>query len=121
MHLDQLFFQDKVSWDPRHHDLIYNTFKQRCAKRLSDMLSKARKKGAKPSWVEDEAWAGLLTYWASQDFQKVSTQNKTNRASNRGGAVHTTGRKAHHEVALDMVCFTPYLLSISLSYDVWYL
>ncbi|XP_045831238.1 uncharacterized protein LOC123922577 [Trifolium pratense] len=33
---------------------------------------------------------------------KRSERNKINRASSKGGALHTTGRKAHHEIALDI-------------------
>lgn len=96
-------FRDRVSWDPRHYDTIFKVFQQKCAKRLSDILGKKRKKGTQPKWMGDEAWIGLLEYWQSDAFLKISTQNKTNRASEKGGAVHTTGRRSHLEVALDMV------------------
>ncbi|WJX44446.1 hypothetical protein P8452_31420 [Trifolium repens] len=45
---------------------------------------------------------GLLAYWKSEKFKKLSSQNKTNRGSSKGGCLHTTGRKAHHDVALEM-------------------
>lgn len=67
------------------------------------MLGKARRKGTRPSWIGDDAWVELQTYWKKTDFLVVSSQNKTNRASARGGAVHTTGRKAHIDVALQLV------------------
>jgi hypothetical protein len=68
------------------------------------MLTKVRNKGERPKWMGEDAYAGLLEYWKSDKFNKLSSQNKTNRGSGKGGAVHTTGRKAHHDVALDMVC-----------------
>ncbi|XP_058750947.1 uncharacterized protein LOC131623957 isoform X2 [Vicia villosa] len=95
-------FEDKVAWDPRDHGYIKKTFQSRGAKRLSDMLSKVRKKGTRPHWICKEAWKGLIVHWEGEAFQKISTQNKTNRASGKGGAVHTTGRKAHVDVALSM-------------------
>jgi len=67
------------------------------------MLGKARRKGTRPSWIGDDAWVELQTYWKNTEFLAVSSQNKTNRASARGGAVHTTGRKAHIDVALQLV------------------
>ncbi|XP_045802058.1 uncharacterized protein LOC123895641 isoform X1 [Trifolium pratense] len=97
-------FGDKVTWDPRDHGLIRKTFQTRGAKRLSDMLSKLRTKGTRPHWICEEAWKGLIDHWEGEAFKKISTQNKTNRASGKGGAVHTTGRKAHVDVALSMVC-----------------
>ncbi|MCI11291.1 hypothetical protein A2U01_0032391, partial [Trifolium medium] len=54
------------------------------------MLTKARKKGTKPAWTGDLAWTGLKDYWKSEEFLKISNQNKINRASKRGGAVHTS-------------------------------
>ncbi|CAJ2660887.1 unnamed protein product [Trifolium pratense] len=95
-------FGDKVTWDPRDHGLIRKTFQTRGAKRLSDMLSKLRTKGTRPHWICEEAWKGLIDHWEGEAFKKISTQNKTNRASGKGGAVHTTGRKAHVDVALSM-------------------
>lgn len=95
--------QDKVSWDPRINDFVIRAFDQKGAKRLSDMLTKARKKGKRPEWIGEDAWTGLEDYWKSSDFLKFSDQNKTNRGSTRGGAVHTTGRKAHIDVALELV------------------
>ncbi|KAL5054877.1 hypothetical protein RYX36_035559 [Vicia faba] len=95
-------FGDKVAWDPHDHRNIKKTFQSRGAKRLSDMLSKVRKKGTRPHWICEEAWKGLIVHWEGEAFLKISTQNKTNRASGKGGAVHTTGRKAHVDVALSM-------------------
>ncbi|CAL5196179.1 unnamed protein product [Lathyrus oleraceus] len=66
------------------------------------MLGKARRKETRPSWIGDDAWVELQTYWKKTEFLAVSSQNKTNRASARGGAVHTTGRKAHIDVALQL-------------------
>ncbi|WJX51005.1 hypothetical protein P8452_37241 [Trifolium repens] len=95
-------FGDKVTWDPRDHGYIKKTFQTRGAKRLSDMLSKVRKKGIRPHWICEEAWKGLIDHWQGEAFIKMSTQNKTNRASGKGGAVHTTGRKSHVDVALSL-------------------
>ncbi|KEH37218.1 transmembrane protein, putative [Medicago truncatula] len=51
-------FQDKVSWDPCHHELVYNAFKKRCTNYLIHM--KARKKGVSPGWIDEQAWLILL-------------------------------------------------------------
>ncbi|XP_050881020.1 uncharacterized protein LOC127084581 [Lathyrus oleraceus] len=96
-------FGEKVSWDPFDHAFVYSAFEKKGRKRLNDMLGKARRKGTRPSWIGDDAWVELQTYWKKTEFLAVSSQNKTNRASARGGAVHTTGRKAHIDVALQLV------------------
>ena len=69
------------------------------------MLTKERKKMKKPSWMGEITWAQLLDYWESKEFKEISSQNKTNRASVRGGALHSTGRKSHPEIALGLVSF----------------
>ena len=95
--------QKHVSFLPQLEWKVHQLFKQRCAKRLSDMLTKVRKRGTRPSWMGEEAYNGLLSYWRGSTFKKISSQNKTNRASTRGGAVHTSGRKSHLDVAMETV------------------
>ncbi|KAK2383561.1 hypothetical protein QL285_070997 [Trifolium repens] len=62
----------------------------------------ARKKDKKPEWMNEEGWKYLTGRWKEDEFKTRSERNKTNRASSKGGALHTTGRKAHHDIALDM-------------------
>ncbi|PNX70723.1 hypothetical protein L195_g057679, partial [Trifolium pratense] len=52
--------------------------------------------------MNKDGWTYLTDRWKEEDFKKRSERNKINRASSKGGALHTTGRKAHHEIALDM-------------------
>jgi hypothetical protein len=81
--------QDKVSWNPRDQGFVYRVFEQKGAKRLTDMLTKARKK-ERPGWIRPDAWTCLKTYWKTNpNFMKSSNQNKTNQALARGEAVHT--------------------------------
>ncbi|XP_058735947.1 uncharacterized protein LOC131608020 [Vicia villosa] len=49
-----------------------------------------------------DTWEFLLAKWETKEFKDVSKQNKINRSSSRGGAVHTSGRIAHHDVALEL-------------------
>ncbi|GAU42703.1 hypothetical protein TSUD_43130 [Trifolium subterraneum] len=54
------------------------------------------------------SWTGITDYWKSEEFLKISNQNKNNRASKKGGALHTSGRKAHADVALELICAEPF-------------
>ncbi len=67
------------------------------------MLTKARRKVVRPIWIGQQAWVELLNYWDSQKFKDKSTQNKANRSSARGGALHSTGRKSHSDIAVTLV------------------
>jgi hypothetical protein len=73
---------------------------------LTDILPKARKKDKKPAWINKDGWKYLPERWEEDEFKTPwrSERNKNNRASSKGGTVDTTGRKAHHDFALDMVC-----------------
>ncbi|KAK2428969.1 hypothetical protein QL285_027447 [Trifolium repens] len=52
--------------------------------------------------TESEAILIICAQSKSDKFKKLSSQNKTNRGSSKGGCLHTTGRKAHHDLALEM-------------------
>ncbi|XP_058750900.1 uncharacterized protein LOC131623924 [Vicia villosa] len=95
-------FKSLVSWDRCDDAKMEYLFHQRCAARLRDILQKAKEKACKPPWMGVDTWKFLLEKWQTKDFKDVSKQNKTNRSSSRGGAVHTSGRKAHHDVALEL-------------------
>lgn len=106
----------KVTWRPVDEGQMRKNFEQVGSKRLSNFLTKARVKNKRPDWIGQADWQSLLEYWASPEFQSVSSRNKTNRASERGGALHTTGRVPHHEVVEQMVCLSKFIaLSILLN------
>lgn len=114
--------QSKVSWIAAHNDDIKKAYEKKIKKRLNELLGRWRKKGTRPFWIGEDAWAGLLVYWNSEEFKKLSIQNKTNRASTRGGAVHTSGRKSHVEVAHLLVGLDYlFLILLYVQYDVGYL
>lgn len=48
-----------------------------------------------------DEWMYILDQWKKDEFKNLSQQNKINRASSRGVAVHTTCYRAHHNVALE--------------------
>ena len=80
------------------------------------MLTKAQTKGTRPIWIGEEAREGLQRHWASPAFQAMFGRNRTNRASARGGAVNTSSRKAHVDVALELVSLQDYLLNYKFYY-----
>ncbi|XP_058763998.1 uncharacterized protein LOC131637430 [Vicia villosa] len=95
-------FAKKVSWDPRDDAFVRKAFESKGSVLLNGIIRRVRLKGKRPEWIGQKAWDGLETYWKSDAFKKLSAQNKTNRSSARGGAVHYSGRKAHVDVALEL-------------------
>lgn len=93
-----------VTWDPCHNHVVRHLFERKAKKRLNDMMSKVRRKGTRPPWIRETPYKALKKYWAhDKKFKDLSNQNKINRASTKGGAVHTSGRKAHIDLALELV------------------
>ncbi|KAK2451657.1 hypothetical protein QL285_010691 [Trifolium repens] len=91
-------FGNFVSWEPHLEEKIKSNFHKHCGKRLTDILTAARNKNEKPTWMSENGLKFLIGRWGEGDFKKRSQQNKKNRASRKGGTLHTTGRIAHHEV-----------------------
>jgi len=74
------------------------------------MLTKARAKDSRPTWIREQAWGELLNYWDTEKFKEKSSQNKINRSSVWGGALHSTGRKSHLHIALGLVSILDHLV-----------
>jgi len=64
----------------------------------------ARKTGKKTHWMFDRVWNSLLAKWNQPEFRSKSARNQKNRASEKGGCLHTGGSITIHEHALRMVC-----------------
>ncbi|RZB42742.1 hypothetical protein D0Y65_053357 [Glycine soja] len=96
-------FKTRVTWTAQDEWQIKKVYETKVKKRLSDMLTKARDKRKRPHWIGEQAWVDLLIYWVTdKKFKDQSAQNKINRTSSRGGAVHTTGRKYHLDIAVGL-------------------
>ncbi|KAL5078242.1 hypothetical protein RYX36_017226 [Vicia faba] len=77
-------------------------FHKQCGIRIKDIFYKMRNAMKKPDWMDEDVRKYLQEGWKLEEFKEVSKQNKKNRASTKGGAVYTSGRKTHHDVALDL-------------------
>lgn len=71
--------------------------------RLSEMLSKARKRDRQPLWIGNDDWATLKAYWGTAEYQILSARNKRNRASEKGGSMHTGGSISQAQYAYRLV------------------
>ncbi|KAF7821102.1 uncharacterized protein G2W53_026557 [Senna tora] len=49
------------------------------------------KKGQRPAWMPKGCLHELGNIWLTEDYQEKQQQNKQNRASTRGGSLHTCG------------------------------
>ncbi len=81
--------------------------------RLSDMLRDARLNG-QPTWIGDELWQQLQAHWNSPEFKEISEKAKKNRASEKGGSLHTGGSVSQAQHAARLVRFLLLLLLLLL-------
>ncbi|XP_073225422.1 uncharacterized protein [Cicer arietinum] len=84
-------FGEKVAWLPEHDFQIRNIFKTKGSMRLSEILMEARNKRKRPSWMDESVWKELERIWMDPSYKKISVRAKKNRASCKGGSVHTCG------------------------------
>ena len=72
------------------------------------MMNKVRKDYAKdgknPKRCGENTWRQLLVHWDTPDYKEIQDQAKKNRASEKGGVLHTSGRVPHSDIATQAVC-----------------
>ncbi|WVZ22189.1 hypothetical protein V8G54_000733 [Vigna mungo] len=60
-------------------------------------------KGTMPHWVGEHKWNSLLTHWNTPQYRIKCATAQKNRASKKGGVLHTRGSITTHEHAIRMV------------------
>jgi len=99
--------QGKCSWDARYHDIVRRNFHIRAFAHFSDLLRRARiwfeETRKRPHWIGPPIFDDLVKYWASQEFKEKSEKAKKNRASEKGGCIHTGGCLSNREHAERLV------------------
>ncbi|XP_052726198.1 uncharacterized protein LOC128194675 [Vigna angularis] len=95
-------FQMKVQWKPEHESQIHRNFHMKASHRLSEMFRDARNAGQRPNWLGEHIWNSLLAHWNTVEFRNKCVKAQRNRASERGGTLHTGGSITIHEHAIRM-------------------
>ncbi|KOM29514.1 hypothetical protein LR48_Vigan715s000400 [Vigna angularis] len=70
--------------------------------RLSEMFRDARNAGEHPYWLGDQIWNSLLAHWNTVEFRNKCAKAQRNRASEKGGTLHTGGSIIIHEHVIRM-------------------
>ncbi|GAU42782.1 hypothetical protein TSUD_34260 [Trifolium subterraneum] len=92
----------QVAWRPEDEFELKNIFKGKGSERLSEMLTEVRNKRKCPSWIGENAWKWLHKTWNNAPYKLKSAQAKQNRASAKGGSVHTGGSISTKEHVIRM-------------------
>jgi len=88
---------------PQHESQIKRNFHSLASHRLSEMFRKARNAGQRPEWIGENVWSGLQAHWNSSLYRNKCATAQKNRASEKGGSLHTGGSITTHEHALRLV------------------
>ncbi|XP_027905780.1 uncharacterized protein LOC114165332 [Vigna unguiculata] len=102
--LKQQYVEPWLTWGAmldQEKEFFFQRFK--ASHRLSEIFMEARKTGKKTHWMFDRVWNSLLAKWNQPEFRSKSARNQKNRASEKGGCLHTGGSITIHEHALRMV------------------
>ncbi|KAG5022827.1 hypothetical protein JHK82_018727 [Glycine max] len=89
-------------WKPKHKDMIRRNFHTKASYRLCDMFVDARKTHKKPRWLGDGVSNRVLAHCNTKTFHAKSAQDAINRASEKGGTLHTDGSISMHDHAMCM-------------------
>ncbi|XP_014503706.1 uncharacterized protein LOC106764020 isoform X2 [Vigna radiata var. radiata] len=95
-------FKQKVQWRAGHEAKIKKNFHSKASHRLSEMFRDARIARERPYWVTEHIWNSLLAHWNLPDYRNKCAIAQRNRASEKGGVLHTCGSITIHEHAIRM-------------------
>ncbi|KOM26151.1 hypothetical protein LR48_Vigan233s001800 [Vigna angularis] len=95
-------FQMKVQWKHEHETQIQRNFHMKASHRLSEMFKDARNAGERPYWLGEQIWNSLLAHWNTVEFRNKCAKAQRNRASEKGGTLHTGGSITIHEHVIRM-------------------
>lgn len=90
-------FKEKCTWKKEEDGDISKVFDSASSKRLSSMLSLARKKRGpndenRPHWIGDGTWRELCKKWDLKEYQDKCKKNRDNRRSEKATtSVHSGG------------------------------
>ncbi|KAK7281759.1 hypothetical protein RIF29_10014 [Crotalaria pallida] len=86
-------FRLYATWDPHQEVEIEKLFHKRMSSQLRGILCEARAAGRRPNWLQPDIWNYLCQHWQTDEYKHLQEVGKANRASEKGGSLHTGGRK----------------------------
>ncbi|WVY89959.1 hypothetical protein V8G54_035473 [Vigna mungo] len=92
---DKKLFWERFKWAAEHETQFHKNFNMKASHRLSEMFRDARITGLRPHWVGEHIWNSLLAHWNTPQYRIKCATAQKNRASEKGGALHTGGPSPH--------------------------
>ncbi|XP_070048947.1 uncharacterized protein [Nicotiana tomentosiformis] len=87
----------------KHENLVNENFEKRAQNMIKDTHFVSRKGGSRYLWLREDIWNQLLEKWNTEEWKQRSENVKANRASSKGGSLHSGGsiRFAAHRLRLE--------------------
>ncbi|CAA7038929.1 unnamed protein product [Microthlaspi erraticum] len=98
-------FAQAYHWDPLVHSLVEDEFKAIALNRMKDMVSKARTKRVRPSWIGETLWESMCAYWSTEEAKaRSSTASNAIKfpKDGLGKRIHRSGQKSYSRIQRDM-------------------
>lgn len=95
-----------MAWEPEIEKEVEKIFHKRASHRLSELLRDARLSDVKPPFIGESDWQVLKNKWNTPEFKAKCEKAKKNRASERGGCIHTSGSinaAQHHKRLVSLI------------------
>ena len=86
--------QKSYKWLPQYEEDIKRNWNRKAGDRLRGMMAKVREDLAhnrRPIWIPEHVLNEMAATWSSEQYKEKQEQAKQNRASARGGSLHTCG------------------------------
>ena len=86
--------QKSYKWLPQYDRQIKKNWNHKASERLRGIMCKVRegaKDGFRPTWIPENVFEQLMIEWNSETFKKKQDKAKKNRASLKGGTLHSCG------------------------------
>ncbi|PKU64992.1 hypothetical protein MA16_Dca004607 [Dendrobium catenatum] len=77
--------QKDFYWLPQYNEEIRKNFEKCGSTRMRGMFTEIRKSGERPLWIGESVWVELNSAWGSLKYNRITEQNRQNRASDIGG------------------------------------
>lgn len=90
--LNVFTMQKRVAWHKSQEAAVKDLFHKKAAQRLPDLLRRVRMGRNRPLWMGEQVYNHLRDHiWNDPNFKAKCERNKKNRASEKGGSLHTGG------------------------------
>ena len=93
-----------MTWRPEDENKVKKVFHSKAFHRLSEMFMEARRDNKKPNSIGERVWSDLLAHWNEPSYRSKRAQAQKNRASEKGGCMHTGGSISMQDHAIRLVC-----------------